>query len=363
MSLKHNRRGSLVVYILSMLFLMSALIVMIVEKAQKDLIDTASAVDTTSLRIAAYSALNATTAILEEYREIDGGLYSSLQGWTEPLSDNRVTFADGINVEVKVEDESAKYPLVAATSSVLEYIFQAMGFSSLESSTLADSLIDWMDTDNSTSIYGAEEGDYTESYSPKPPNRSLRDFSELKFIKNFDRYFFDEDGVENDYYNTFMTLVSLEEFSQVNINEAPYLLLSALFDAGNMDFSDSTYSAIKGESLSSSDDTTWLTSLTDLVNRGYQAPTTYFVAEPSILKISIVVTRGLAKFHLSAYYGSVDDDSDATVSSTRNGTTTTSSAGATSSRYSAETQSSNQNSNSQVGATVLRISEFLSTPY
>ncbi len=362
-SLKHNRKGSLVVYILSMMMVMSLLIVMIVDKAQKDLVDKASSVDTTSLRIAAYSALNATTAIIEEYREIDGGIYSSLQGWNEPLSDSRVTFADGINVEVTVEDESAKYPLVAADADVLASIFENMGFSSLESLTLADSLIDWMDTNDSAEIYGAEEGDYTDAYAPKPPNRSLRDFSELRFVKNFDKYFFDEDGIENDYYNTFISILSLEEFSQVNINEASYLLINSLFDTAGMDFSDSTYDAIKGDVTISSDETVWLTSLNDLVNRGYQAPTAYCVAESSILKISIVVTRGLAKFHLSAYYGYVDEDSNATVSSERNGTTTTSSAGATASSYSAQTQERNQNSNSNVGATVLRLSEFVSTPY
>ncbi|MFI3290650.1 MAG: type II secretion system protein GspK [Opitutales bacterium] len=358
-----TRKGSLIVYILSMLMVMSALIVLIVEKAQKDLIDKASAVDTTSLRIAGYSALNATMAIIEEYREIDGGIYSTLQGWDEPFSEMRVSFPDGINVEVKVEDETGKYPLVAADADVLAAIFENMGLSSLESLKLADCLIDWMDTNDSAEIYGAEEGDYTETYSPKPPNRSLRDFSELRFVKNFDEYFFDEDGIENDYYNTFISLVSLEEFSTVNINEAPYLLLASLYDVAGYDFTDSTYSAIKGESGVSSTENAWLESLTDLQNRNAEAPSNYFVTESAMLKISITVTRGLAKFHLSAFYGEEPEDSTATVSSTRNGTTSTSSAGSSGSSYSTQTSDRNQNSNSAFGAGILRLSEFISTPY
>ena len=53
----------------------------------------------------AVSAVIAAVAVLREYAEIDGGLYSDSQGWSRPLSDGRIVF-DGCEVDVIISDES-----------------------------------------------------------------------------------------------------------------------------------------------------------------------------------------------------------------------------------------------------------------
>lgn len=86
---------------------------------------------------------------------------------------------------------------------------------------LADSVVDWLDTDTSTQPNGAEDIDYLNVEPPyRAANQFLQSVGELRLVKGFDR-----DAVEK-----LRPLISaLPEATSININTAPLAVLSALF--------------------------------------------------------------------------------------------------------------------------------------
>ncbi|MFR6033373.1 MAG: hypothetical protein ACLUKN_09495 [Bacilli bacterium] len=84
-----HRRASALAFVLGIVFIASILSVYLIEYSVAELKPRASSAYERSLRMDAYSALNAAVAVLEEYYEIDGGIYAASQGWEYPLADGR----------------------------------------------------------------------------------------------------------------------------------------------------------------------------------------------------------------------------------------------------------------------------------
>lgn len=222
-----RRRGSvLIIVMITLLFAATALIAFM-DKATNDLAVDHRAIIARDLRVEAYSALETTLAVLNDFSLADNGLHSPAEGWTDPLGFAGYTPSEGRTVDVAFEDESGKISLPHATADTLSRLFQSWNVAQPDADALADALMGWMQHEHvySTSI----TPDYDQSATPyDPPGRPLRSYSELAAIDKVRDFFYDANGRPNDYYLRFVAAVSLYDFSKSNINGATTDTLTAL---------------------------------------------------------------------------------------------------------------------------------------
>ncbi len=297
-----GKKGSVLLFVLLVVFASAAILASIAEYASVALRSRASAANEFELRLDAYSALNAAVAVLEEYSEIDGGLFSARQGWGKPFADGRVRLPDGAEAEVVISDESGKIPLRAVKSGRLAKIMESFGVSERDSQKYADLIADWVDADDSPSVSGAEYSDYDRG-AALPPNRPMESFAELALVKDLDFAFFDADSKPTELFEKFAAVFSLERFTKTNLNAASDAVLEALMFAEQKDFSPSLSAAIRGDIGYVKDGIFWCRSAEDLLGRGageYPTEATAFKAQYFVIKIDI--SRGLARYKLVAHY-------------------------------------------------------------
>lgn len=212
-----GRRGSvLVIVMVTLLFAVTALLAFI-ERAGDDLIVEAREASARRLRLEAYSALDVTLAVLEDFRLVNGGLHSPAEGWGDPLGFAGWQPADGRQAEVAFEDESGKLSLPNMDPATMLNLFESWGLNQSESERLTDALFSWMREDYVPT--GARLPDYERGEIPYgPPHRSLRSYSELAAIDVVREMFYDEHGRPNELWMRFVDAVSLYDFKQTNIN-------------------------------------------------------------------------------------------------------------------------------------------------
>ena len=296
-------------FVLGIVFIASILSVYLIEYSVAELKPRASSAYERSLRMDAYSALYAAVAVLEEYYEIDGGIYAASQGWEYPLADGRVELPRGGEMQVKITDESSKIPLSKLTSEELVSIFEEMQFSTSIAQTLAECILDWSDSDDSARLNGAERDDYDDDEA-FPPNRAIRNLSELKYIKNVQDYFFDENGFPNEYYKAFSEIVSAEDFDKVNLNSASPQVLNMLLVIDGKTYDPALYDAIRGKIGSIEDGIVWIKNSTEALNRGAsEVPSKHGGCQPALLKIEVTIKRGSGEYYLCGYYAEDSEDS------------------------------------------------------
>lgn len=260
-----SRRGVVLIIVLGMLVLMAWLTTEIIGRVQGEMQLRGLRQETARLRPTAYQALELTIAALAEIREMDGGLYSPLQGWGDPLEylqlDSNVimpvqeggqasspsatsekplnvtlseemiglSFPPGIEVEVVVGDESGRIAINKASEERLTLLFEAMDFEMTEAEVLSHSFLDWIDGDNDPHINGAEAEYYQQKEPPyRPANRPLTDLRELHYVNGFESLFFDETGRPNEQYFAFEKAVTLHGEGGINLNTANELSLAVL---------------------------------------------------------------------------------------------------------------------------------------
>ncbi len=83
--IRKARRGSVLIIVLVSLVFATAALVLFIEKAETDLLVPIREADAARLRLEAYSALETTLAVLEDFRIVSDGLHSPAEGWTDPL--------------------------------------------------------------------------------------------------------------------------------------------------------------------------------------------------------------------------------------------------------------------------------------
>ena len=137
MKLFGKRRAAALIFVLGLIAITGIVAAVIVEFASVRLKPRASSMLEQQLKLDAESALNAAVAVLREYAEIDGGLYSESQGWSRPLSDGRIVF-DGCEVDVKISDESGKIPLGIMDAESFVKLFEEWGIGSASAQQAAD---------------------------------------------------------------------------------------------------------------------------------------------------------------------------------------------------------------------------------
>ena len=221
LSPKLGRRGSVLLIVLVTLVFTAFALTIFIEKAGTDLLAEIREADAGRLRSEAYSALETTLGVLEDFRIVGNGLHSPAEGWSDPLG-----FAEyqpmqaGRTVEVTLEDESAKLPLTSVKPELLIDLLKYWQVSQTDAERLTDALMGWIKKDYVPTSAGAPRiEDYEATPLPfDPPGRSLRFFSELLAIEGVRQAFFDENGLPNDLYRHFTETFSLYRYNQPNIN-------------------------------------------------------------------------------------------------------------------------------------------------
>ncbi|WOO41929.1 type II secretion system protein GspK [Rubellicoccus peritrichatus] len=259
---RRPRRGVVLVVVLGMLVLMAWLTTEIIGRVQGEMQLRGLREEASELRPAAYQTLELTIAVLAEIKELDGGLYSKVQGWDRPLeylglatpesspeaeafqsladSEKKlnVTLSEemaelglpsGIEIDVVIEDESGRIAINKAREERLKLLFEAMEFEMTEAEILAQSFLDWIDPDNDPRINGAEAEYYQQKEPPfRPANRPLESLRELRLVHGFENLFFDETGRPNEHYFAFEKAVTLHGEGGINLNAANELSLAVL---------------------------------------------------------------------------------------------------------------------------------------
>lgn len=206
----------LVIVLVTILFVSTAL-VLFVERAGDDLIIEAREATARRLRLEAYSALDVTLAVLEDFRLANGGLRSPAEGWGDPLGFAGWAPTDGRVAEISFEDESGKISLPQADAATLMNLFDSWEMSQADAERLVDALMGWMKSDHVSS--SSFSTDYEAGPLPYgPPHRSLRSYQELAAIEHARELFYDESGRPNELWERFVSATSLYDFKQTNVN-------------------------------------------------------------------------------------------------------------------------------------------------
>ena len=220
-------RSSVIVIVLVVLLFTAAALTAFVEKAGNDLLVDVRATEAHRLRQEAFSALEVTLAVLEDFRTADNGLHSPAEGWGTPLAWAGWNPSEGRTVEVSLRDESGKIPLAHADMTTLTNLFETWQLPPADAGRLADAVLGWMRpgyvyTSTLTPDYDQDAVPYAE------PQRAMRSFGELAAIDDAREVFFDENGQPNDLYWRFVDDCSLFTFSVPNVNGANADVLSAV---------------------------------------------------------------------------------------------------------------------------------------
>jgi hypothetical protein len=221
------QRGSVLIIVLITLVFATFALITFMDKATNDLlVDHRDALNH-RLRMEAYSALETTLAVLEDFREADNGLHSPAEGWADPLGFAGYTPSEDRTIEVSFDDESGKISLPHADAQVLSRLFQDWQVPQTDADMYADAIMGWMKKEH---VYTtAISPDYEQGSLPyEPPARPMRSYAELAAIDKVREFFYDPDGRPNDNWRRFVESVSLLDFAKSNINGARPETLSSL---------------------------------------------------------------------------------------------------------------------------------------
>lgn len=210
-------RGSVLVIVLITLLFATAAVIAFVEKAGDDLIVPTRDGTALRLRQEAYSALEVTLAVLEDFRLVNNGLHSPAEGWNDPLAFAGWTPREGCTVEIGFEDESGKLSLPHIDQETFKNLFEQWSIPRTDADKLTDVLLAWMKKDH----VSTQRADYDQSSLPySAPLRSMRSYSELAAIDFAREVFYDRDGRPNELWQRFVNTISLLDFQKTNLNGA-----------------------------------------------------------------------------------------------------------------------------------------------
>ncbi len=292
-------RSSVIILVLVTLLFTTVALTAFIEKAGNDLLVEVRQADARRLRKEAFSALEVTLAVLEDFREADSGLHSPAEGWGDPLAWASYTPTEGRTVEVSFQDESGKLPMAHLNLVTLTNLFTYWQLTPSDAEKLADAIAGWMQTGY---VYSsALNPDYQNATIPyAEPGRPMRSFSELASIDVAKEFFFDENGLPNGYYWRFVSDVSLFNFSTPNANGAAPDIMAALgqfTEAQTQQIND----YLNGTGQYAQQGQQWFATTSTLsAIAGLGGNATVFGTTISALRINITVHEGHSQYRLSA---------------------------------------------------------------
>lgn len=290
-----RRRGSVLIIVMVTLLFTTIALVAFMDKASNDLLVEQRDALAHRLRREAYSALEVTLAVLEDFRQVGNGLRSPAEGWYDPLGFAGYEPTEGRTVEVTFEDESGKLSLPRMNNVSLAALFKNWGVADGDADELTDALLGWMKKDH---LYKIVSPRYEFSDIPyEPPLRALRSFTELAAIEKARDFFYDADGHPNEYYYRFVDSVSLLDFQRPNINGAKPDTLAA---AGQFDESQQQAVVDHLRGVGNSDQPQFFQTVEEAASiAGPTGNAGAFGVTISALRVNITVREGKMQFRLS----------------------------------------------------------------
>lgn len=225
-----NKRGAVLLLVLVLIAITATAILSFTERAMSEISGEGYYSQRDRLRGDAYSALEVSLAVLNDFKSIDGGLYSPEQGWDNPLAYAGLVPREGLEIEFSFSDENSRLPLLAGDTAEpwLLVLFTELGFQSDEVQVLTDSLLDWIDEDDNPRLLGAESEEYLRSDLPHiAANRMPTRLEELSAAIGWSHLMFNEAGVPNARFEEFRRLVSVYSSGPINMNTASERVLRA----------------------------------------------------------------------------------------------------------------------------------------
>lgn len=292
--------GSVIILVLVFVVLLTFIVAAFLEEATAKIKYYGLFHNRDDLRTDAYSAMEITLAVLNQYVEVEGALWGPAQGWASPLEEAGYQPAHSTAVTVAFEDESAKLPLSKLGYDDLLVLFDVLGYDLPEAQSLADGLIDWTDEDDLRRLNGYDGEDYDDMEPPyKPSNSAIVSWDEFKLIKPFNEMFWDENGVPLPVWNQFKSAVSLYHTGNVNINQANSIVQEYFYEKGILDTRSFEYfkSGSDGE-LGTDDDRLYRK---DEGNAGIILGDGQGISDSiELLRVKVSAIRGEAQFVLEA---------------------------------------------------------------
>lgn len=93
---------------------------------------------------------------------------------------------DGVEVRVRLSDESAKIDVNTANNELLKGLFRYAGLSDEDAAKLLDAVLDWRDPDSLKRTNGAEEAEYEQAgLKYRPANYPFQSTEELQLVLGF----------------------------------------------------------------------------------------------------------------------------------------------------------------------------------
>ena len=230
--------GSVILLVLMTLLLTAFALTKFLEKTAVDLLADAREARAGRLRVQAYSALETTLGVLQEFLTVGGALHNTAEGWGKPLEFAGYAPPEGLTVETTLEDESGKISLRHADYQTLRDLFLLFGQKQADAERLADALLVWMQQGyEPVNSFSARATDYERMVlAHDPPGRSLHSFAELASIQLVRDLLYDANGQPNDLWRSFVDSVSLYDFNQSNVNSGRETTLAAVgsYDAASI---------------------------------------------------------------------------------------------------------------------------------
>lgn len=284
---RHKCEGSVLVAVLAIVLLLSFLVTRFMEEAVEDLEYRALFNEPSDVRSFAYSMLEVSLATIQEVALIDAGkLHAPEQGWNDPIAYAGIEIPNSWEVQITITDESGKLPLNTMSEELLNRLLEDtldMDFGTARE--LSSMLLDWIDSDDTRRLNGAESEDYL-SRNPayKAANAPLQTLEELRYLEVWEDEFFDAAGRPNQLFDQLVGLVSVINTGAVNLNAAPQGVLEVL----------ALQDGFQDEALFDGLDEPYLKSAPESVDAKTGG------VEVSLLRVTIQLNRGDSPFILSA---------------------------------------------------------------
>ncbi|CAI8276053.1 MAG: Uncharacterised protein [Opitutia bacterium UBA7350] len=284
-----ERRGGVLIAVLAIIALLSFLVTLFLREASDSLAYRALSNEPPEARAYAFSMLEASLATLQEIALIDDGkLYAPEQGWADPIEYCGIRHPNDWKVEVEISDLTQKIPLntlkEAELNRILEQYFE---FDFATTRELSSTLLDWIDTDESRRLNGAESEEYLFENPPyRAANRPLQSLQELRLLKIWQDEFFDENGQANETFQRLAAIFSVEHRGSINANNAPAVVFESLAPEDDY-FGENLFQQIQ-------DDTPYLKTIPR------NAREKSLTSEIKLFQITVTLTRGNVPFTLQA---------------------------------------------------------------
>lgn len=231
-----QRRGVILIALLGFVLLMSVLVVQFLEVVALQVRRQLVASSESELYPNGYSAMHTALAVLEEFLELDEGLFGPTQGWADPINYSGITFPGNPVVRVSISDESSKIGVnsVTGVEQIEEHplygFLTGLGIDDRDVRRMYDCLQDWIDDDGPNyELNGAEADEYErEGLTRRPDNAPLTTLETLRDILGWREVLFEEDGQPGPLWETVRSNLSVYSEGGVNLNTASPQLIDAL---------------------------------------------------------------------------------------------------------------------------------------